>query len=718
MQTTLPLNLAYLQAHLIRIDLLLRFAVERAQAAGFDPNNEFQGLYISDEEMQRHLGLAPGAGLWDSITPPPESSAVLQQQYSRAVDRITALELDAKKTNTPLRLLHLIEALELSEEEFDIFLVCLAPAIDRRYERIYGYLQDDVTKRQPTVNVVINLLGGNWEQRTRLLGYLTDTSTLIRYAVVIPFTESGGQHMPFINYFLKVDTRLAQYVQGLDTIPAQWQNVIRPVTDQATDLESLVLKEDFRQALRNANRQEAPIFHFYGSYGSGKRAVANALASEQGRSLIEIDLQALKQLQQDSPSVSAAQVFRFGVREGLLRDAALLISRWEVMLDTNQDPPRWMWEEILRYSHAVILSGRETWEPRGVARQRSVLRLEMGVPEYDERVQQWRQYLNGSTLDIDELAYKFKLTGGQIRDAVSMAYDMAAWRGDDQPTLDDLYTASREQNNRKLTDLAVKIQPRYAWEHIVLPQDRVQQLQEICNQLRYAVQVYEKWGFGGRVANSRGLSALFAGQSGTGKTMAAEIIAKELGLELYKIDLASVVSKYIGETEKNLSRLFEAAEHSGAILFFDEADALFGKRSEVKDSHDRYANIEIGYLLQRMESYDGIAILATNLRQNLDEAFTRRLDFLVDFPFPEEEDRLKIWQISFPTGAPIGKDVDLGFVARRYRMAGGNIRNAAIASAFLAASEDSTYIRMSHVTHAIRREHQKMGKLLNEEAEF
>ncbi|CAG0978700.1 partial ATP-dependent zinc metalloprotease FtsH 3, partial [Anaerolineae bacterium] len=347
-----------------------------------------------------------------------------------------------------------------------------------------------------------------------------------------------------------------------------------------------------------------------------------------------------------------------------------------------------------------------------------VLRLEMGVPEYDERVQQWRQYLNGSTLDIDELAYKFKLTGGQIRDAVSMAYDMAAWRGEGQPTLEDLYSASREQNNRKLTDLAVKIQPRYAWEHIVLPQDRVQQLQEICNQLRYAVQVYEKWGFGGRVANSRGLSALFAGQSGTGKTMAAEIIAKELGLELYKIDLASVVSKYIGETEKNLSRLFEAAEHSGAILFFDEADALFGKRSEVKDSHDRYANIEIGYLLQRMESYDGIAILATNLRQNLDEAFTRRLDFLVDFPFPEEEDRLKIWQISFPTGAPIGKDVDLGFVARRYRMAGGNIRNAAIASAFLAASEDSTYIRMSHVTHAIRREHQKMGKLLNEEAEF
>jgi AAA+ superfamily predicted ATPase len=714
MQNSLSLNLAYLQAHLIRIDLLLRFAIERARAAGFDPANEFQGLYISDEEISKHLSLLPGAGLWDRAAPAEAANAQLQQHYERSLDRLSELEAKAVRAGTPLRLLHLCDTLNLSEEDLDLFLACLAPALDRRYERIYGFLQDDVTKRQPTVNVVLNLFGQDWERRVRLLEHLTDGAPLIRHSIIIPFTDAAGQHAPFISYFLKVDSRIANYVQGIDHIPAQWQHIVRPVAEAASSLDSLVLNPALRQGLRQANQQPAPIFYFYGGYGSGKRAIANALASEQGRALLEVDLQALRQTGLEIGNLALMQAFRFAVREGLLRGVVLLLSRWESILDENQDPPRWLWEEILVYPHLVVLSGREAWEPRGPQRQRPILRLELGVPTFDERLLHWQQHLNGSELDTSELAYKFKLTGGQIRDAASMAYDLAAWRGETQPTLEDLYSASRAQSNRKLTDLAVKIMPRFSWEHIVLPSDRIRQLHEMCDQLRYAVRVYEEWGFGGRIANSRGLSALFAGQSGTGKTMAAEIIAKELGLELYKIDLAGVVSKYIGETEKNLAKVFEAAEHSGAILFFDEADALFGKRSEVKDSHDRYANIEIGYLLQRMESYDGIAVLATNLRQNLDEAFTRRLDFLVDFPFPEEDDRLKIWQVSFPPDAPLGSDVDLPLLARRYRMAGGNIRNAAIASAFLAAADGSAHIRMPHLLHAIRREHQKMGKLLED----
>jgi len=234
------------------------------------------------------------------------------------------------------------------------------------------------------------------------------------------------------------------------------------------------------------------------------------------------------------------------------------------------------------------------------------------------------------------------------------------------------------------------------------------------NTVRQKPQVYDTWGFNRKVALGKGLSALFAEESGTGKTMAADIMAGVLGQDLYKIDLSMMVSKYIGETEKNLNRVFSEAETSNAILFFDEADAIFGKRSEVKDSHDRYANIEVSYLLQRMESYDGVVILASNLRGNLDEAFTRRLHFIIEFPFPEAVDREVIWRVNFPEETPLSDDVDFKLLARRFRIAGGNIRNIIMAAAFLAA-EDGQSVAMKHLLHGSRREYQKIGRLIDEE---
>ncbi len=228
--------------------------------------------------------------------------------------------------------------------------------------------------------------------------------------------------------------------------------------------------------------------------------------------------------------------------------------------------------------------------------------------------------------------------------------------------------------------------------------------------MRHRHLVDEVWGFGR--GGGRGVSVLFAGESGTGKTLAAEVVARELGLTLYKIELSAVVSKYIGETEKNLNVIFNEAQSGNAILFFDEADALFGKRSEVKDARDRYANIEVAYLLQRVENYDGVVILATNFRQNIDDAFTRRLDFLIDFPFPTPEYRRRIWQVHFPKKAPLASDVDWGDIAEQYRLAGGNIRNASIAAAYLAAAEGHI-ITSGHIHGAVRREHQKMGRLLD-----
>jgi SpoVK/Ycf46/Vps4 family AAA+-type ATPase len=244
---------------------------------------------------------------------------------------------------------------------------------------------------------------------------------------------------------------------------------------------------------------------------------------------------------------------------------------------------------------------------------------------------------------------------------------------------------------------------------VILPADQTAQLHEICDSVRLRRQVYEEWRFGRKLSTGKGLSVLFTGPPGTGKTLAAEVIAGELGLELFRIDLSQVVSKYIGETEKGLDRLFTAAENANAILFFDEADSLFGKRSEVKDAHDRYANIEIGYLLLKMEEYEGVAILATNLRQNLDEAFVRRLQFIVEFPFPDAGQRQRIWEVTFPREAPLDNDVDFESLARQVNLAGGSLRNIALAASFQAAKSGGP-IRMQHITHATRREHHKIGR--------
>jgi SpoVK/Ycf46/Vps4 family AAA+-type ATPase len=231
--------------------------------------------------------------------------------------------------------------------------------------------------------------------------------------------------------------------------------------------------------------------------------------------------------------------------------------------------------------------------------------------------------------------------------------------------------------------------------------------------MKYRHIVLGEWGFDRKLSMGKGLNALFAGPSGTGKTMAAEVIAHDLGLDLFKIDLSTVMSKYVGETEKNLERIFTAARNSNAILFFDEADALFGKRSEVRDAHDRYANVEISYLLQRMEAYDGLVVLTSNLSKNMDEAFVRRMHFTVEFPYPDAEERQRIWAIAFPGQAPLQADVDLDLLAERYRLTGGNIRNIALTAAFLAA-RDGGVIGMQHLLWATRREFQKMGRLANE----
>ena len=361
----------------------------------------------------------------------------------------------------------------------------------------------------------------------------------------------------------------------------------------------------------------------------------------------------------------------------------------------------------------------------------------MDVPfesqDFEQRRACWQESLRQEgvlldSADLDALAGRFRMTQGDIAGAVAAASDRALWRDaarphsdapdareprETRPTLEDLFFSARAQSRHNLGTLARKVEAKYGWKDLVLPPDQLSQLEEICRQVEHRHVVYGEWGFDRKLSLGKGLNALFAGPPGTGKTMAAEVIARELHLDLYKIDLSQVVSKYIGETEKNLDRIFREARSSYAILFFDEADALFGKRSEVKDAHDRYANIEVGYLLQKMEEYDGIAVLATNLRHHMDDAFVRRMHVIIEFPFPDEEYRRRIWDVSFPAEAPLAEDVDFGQLARVAKLAGGNIKSIALAAAFYAAA-DGGEIHMSHLMRAAWREHQKLGRAWSE----
>jgi hypothetical protein len=367
---------------------------------------------------------------------------------------------------------------------------------------------------------------------------------------------------------------------------------------------------------------------------------------------------------------------------------------------------------VERVGGVLLMSCRE--RQRGLSRP--TITFDVSKPGAGEQRVAWQGALgpaagrlNGH---IEALVSQFNLGAQAIRNASADALGRTPPGPDAGADLGQaLWDACRVQARPRLDDLAQRIDPAASWDDLVLPEAQRQILREVAIHVRQRSKVYERWGFATKGSRGLGISALFSGASGTGKTMAAEVLANELRLDLYRIDLSATVSKYIGETEKNLRRIFDAAEEGGAILLFDEADALFGKRSEVKDSHDRYANIEVGYLLQRMEAYRGLAVLTTNLKSSLDTAFLRRIRFVVQFPFPDARQRAEIWRRVFPAGAPV-EDLDVAALAR-LNVAGGNIRNIALNAAFLAADSDRP-VRMTHLLHAARSEYAKLEKPLTE----
>ncbi len=713
------LNLRHLQAELARLDVLIQREVRRWQLAGQDPHDDYRGLYLSDADArvlaERPLGISWG----QTVSLPAaeaEFFAAAETQARQAVQRVTRA---ARQQGQTLRLVHLAAAFGLDDFELDALLICLASSFDLRYEQLYGYLQDNLNRRRPGVNLVLNLLGPAGPERLRRLSYFAGDAPLRRYELLQLIPEIGPEEPPLLRQSLAPDPTLAGWLLG-EYRPRPELGPEARLHRPETGLTDLLLAAHSGPALQRAAAKGA-VLVFYGPDRLRQAMAVRLLARQLGRPLLEVDLAALSA--EGGPILKG---LKLALRDARLVEGVAGLFGWDACLAENGAPPAALLAELDGYPGLLVVAGERRWQPGGLKRQRPFHWLEFPVPGFEQRQALLDHFLASkpgendtpqpvghAALDLPALAGQFVLTSGQIRDLVDSARD-AASQADRALVNEDLFAAARAHSNPRLADLARKIEPRYNWADIILPADQLALLREIVATVRGRPQVLEAWGVGRKLASSAGVTVLFAGPPGTGKTMAAEVMAGELKLDLYKIDLASVVSKYIGETEKNLEKIFNEAQSSNAILFFDEADAIFGKRSEVKDAHDRYANIEISYLLQRMESYDGVTILATNLRANLDEAFTRRLQFAVDFPFPEKEDRLRIWLTLFPPGVPRQPELNFDLLARRFELAGGNIRNIIVSAAYLAAA-DGQRVTMEHLLHGTRRELQKMGRLVGEE---
>jgi hypothetical protein len=706
------ISVQHLQAELARIDVLVHLQVRRWQMAGQDPTDPFRGQYVSDEDANLLL-MRPFATSWGQLVAlEADEEQAYAQAYQEAAQKAQAIWEHAQQQGEVPRLVRLATAFGLDQFELDALLICLAPTLDLRYERLYGYLQDDVTRKHPSVSLFLDLLCPPGAERMARLAYFSGENRLFKHRLIERAADGGGT-VPTLSQTLFLDESIMAWLLGQfqpHTRIGHHAALIHPQRDEV----DVLLAGDTASAIMPAlPSSPPPLIALYGPDGKSQQAAARLCAAELGRSLLVVNLAGV--IENGEPPLAA---LRLALRDARLTGAIPYLAGWDACLADQGSgalPPAIL-QEMCNYPDIVVVAGEAIWQPQGIERERPLLWFEFPVPSYNQRTVLWQHFVGQPILtnaELDLLAGQFALTSAQIRDAVSSARDTSTQQ---QRAIEsqDLFAAARAHSNPNLSNLARKIEPRYTWDDIILPEDSLSLLHEIVDTVRGRPLVLEEWGVGKKLVSSNGITVLFAGPPGTGKTMGAEVIANELKLDLYKIDLSTVVSKYIGETEKNLERVFAEAQSSNAILFFDEADALFGKRSEVKDAHDRYANIEISYLLQRMEVYDGVTILATNLRANLDEAFTRRLQFSVNFPFPQEKYRLLIWETLFPPDVPRDPEVDFRELAKRFRLAGGNIRNIIVNAAYLAAA-DGGRVTMKHLGHSTRRELQKMGRLPREE---
>ena len=583
---------------------------------------------------------------------------------------------------------------ELSSFEKDILLLCAGMELERAWGLLCGQAQGSDVTNYPTFSLALSTLDyAHWDAMT--------PDAPLRHWRLIQLIENSNS---LTTKELVIDEQILHYLLGNRHLDERLTGLLDLVTDTPSLVPSHQKIVD-KLAQIWLQTGEIPIIHLYGQDISSKKAIATAISQKLQLDLYTISAEIL-------PSdINQLYLFKCLLeREWLLNQSAFFLDcdYWE-----NSDRSKDILVSLLldNLRCPLTISSRE----RRRERHKSLITVEVQKPTTQEQRLLWSESLediipeyNGK---IDTLVSYFNLNLPAIE---SVCLQLKSIENNDynhSDFNDQLWQMCRTQARPHLEELAQRIESNVTWEDLILPESELNILRELATHVRHKEKVYHHWGFAQKNARGLGISALFAGASGTGKTLAAEVLGNELQLDVYRIDLSSVVSKYIGETEKNLKKIFDAAEGCGAILLFDEADALFGKRSEVKDSHDRYANMEVSYLLQRIESYQGLAILTTNLKDDLDRAFLRRIRFIAQFPFPDFSQRSAIWQRIFPLNTPT-QGLNFEKLAK-LNVAGGNIRNIAINAAFLAANSQES-VQMKHILQAAQSEYSKLEKPLTD----
>jgi hypothetical protein len=609
-------------------------------------------------------------------------------QPAAARDSVTAEAIETAMAEPPA-LERLTAAFRLSPFERDLLLLCAGVELDASFAALCAEANSG-RSRGPTFSLALAALDGpHWSA-------LAPTSPL-RYWKMIEL----GPGESLVTSPLRIDERVLHYLAGVHFLEERLHGFVEPWLSPGELPPTQQAVADRIAALWSNAAGSWPPVQLCGEEDAGLPDVAAAACASLG-----LGLHVLSAAAMPVAATDRELLLRLWAREAVLTDSALLLA---VDGSENAEALRATAAFAEQAQGALLVAGRE---PLRLSKL-TPMRFDVRKPDSAEQIELWRESLGPLALQlngqIEALVSQFSLG----RSAIAAASQRMLQAHSAVPSTAGalLWDTCRSQSRARLDDLAQRLETTATWDDLVLPSLQLQILHGIVTHVRQRAKVYDAWGFAAKSSRGLGISALFVGPSGTGKTLAAEILANELRLDLYRIDLSQVVSKYIGETEKNLRRVFDAAEASGAVLLFDEADALFGKRSEVKDSHDRYANIEVGYLLQRMEAYRGLAVLTTNMRQALDPAFTRRIRFIVQFPFPDAAQRAEIWRRVFPVSTPVER-LNVERLAR-LNVAGGNIRNIALGAAFLAADEGVS-VRMEHLLRATRAEYAKLERPLTD----
>ncbi len=654
---------ADLAARLVDLEHRTRVAVERFRSVDPNPDDLFRGLYVSDDQVD---------GLLRGDQPDPGSvagaSSITLPAPSTALGRLAVI-------------------FDLEPLDIDLVVVALAAELDARFERFFGYLHDDLTRRRPSIGLAIDLAGQqttNQRARSRLS---LDAPLATQGLVVIDELDR-----PFLTRSLRVPDRVVAHLLGDDTPP----EVLRGISASYS-----IPRMHLQQQVTNAMSGPACLHLVERTEAGAAGTAATALEAHTGEQALVFDLN------RSHPDDNVALIAQAELE-------AKLTGRGLVMVGVDSLPKPTI-RALTALAVPTVLVGSTRWDPEWS--DIAVHSLTVEPPSAEEQQHFWSEELATAGLFGIVPPASFRLGPLQVRRAIAAALTGAAATGADGHSLDPEHLAvgARAQNAAGLARLARRVEPSAKASDLVLDDATRLQLEHLTARVAHRSMVLDQWGLRRHGGRGEGIIALFAGDSGTGKTLAAETIASELGLEMYVVDLSTVIDKYIGETEKNLDRIFDEAEGVNGVLFFDEADALFGKRTDVSDSRDRHANTEVAYLLQRLESFDGLGVLATNLRANIDDAFARRLSVMVEFPEPDETQRRQLWS-ALSAAVPLDADVDFDFAAKAFRLTGGNIRSAVVSAAYLGAARTGT-VSMAEIIRAVELEYRKLGRLCNR-AEF